>query len=266
MAMQRRFFSAFCGAVLAAGLAVAPAQATKLFDAAKTGDVEQVTLLLKAGADPNERSPYDTPLHVAARFGSVKLVNALIEAGADVELAGYGGVRPLHAAVLAGQNRIASLLIALGARVDATDNLGRTPLLSLVSGEVQDLQSFKILLEAGADANLFDGPIRLHALDYAAMQGRAEVAEMLLSHGARVNANDNIYSKTPLHFAIAPCLADVPCLSDASGHQEVIEVLIAHGADVNAKDAQGLTPLQYAKRHVPGNGLLHLLLTNAGAK
>ncbi len=260
MAVQRSILQAFRCAILVAGLAVAPAHATKLFDAAKTGDVEQVSLLLKAGADPNARSPYDAPLHVAARLGSVKLVTALIDAGADIELAGYGGARPLHAAALAGQGRIVSLLIALGAKAEATDNLDRTPLLSLVSGAVESTDTLKILLEAGADPNLLDGPVRLRALDYAAMQGRAAVAEILLSHGAKVNASDNLYGKTPLHYAIAFCLID------ARGHQEVIEVLIAHGADVNARDAEGLTPLELAKRHAPGNGLLHLLLENAGAK
>ena len=260
MAVQRSCLLAFYGAVLVAGLAVAPAHATELFDAAKTGDVEQVSLLLKAGADPNARSPYDAPLHVAARFGPVKLVNALLDAGADIELAGYGGVRPLHAAALAGQDRIVSLLIALGAKVDATDNLGRTPLLSLVSGAVDSPDTLKILLEAGADPNVFDGPVRAHALDYAAMQGRADIAEILLAFGAKINARDNLHGKTPLHYAITFCLRA------ASGPQEVVEVLIAHGADVNARDAEGFTPLQYAKRHAPGNGLLHLLLENAGAK
>ena len=260
MSERRTCIPVVCGAILAAVFTVSPAHATELFDAAKAGDAVQVALLLKAGADPNARSPYDAPLHVAARFGRVKLVNALIEAGADIELAGYGGVRPLHAAALAGQDRIVSLLIALGAKVDATDNLGRTPLLSLVSGAVESTAALKILLEAGADPNLLDGPVRSHALDYAARQGRADVSEILLSHGAKVNASDNQHGKTPLHYAITLCLRA------AGGHLEVVEVLIAHGADVNAKDAEGLTPLQLAMRHAPGNGMLHLLLTNAGAK
>ena len=59
------------------------ASANDLFDAAKARDVKRGLALLNAGADPNERSPYDGPLHVAAKLGPPEMVIALLEAGAD---------------------------------------------------------------------------------------------------------------------------------------------------------------------------------------
>ena len=58
-------------------------------------------------------------------------------------------------------------------------------------------------------------------LHYAASMGRKEVAEVLLAHGADVNARDD-REQTPLHSA-----AYYKKLA-------VAEVLIAHKADVNA--------------------------------
>jgi ankyrin repeat protein len=232
--------------------------ATDLHEAVKAKDVARVQALVNAGADPNKRSPYDSPLHVAVRFGPPELVIALLDAGADIELTGYGGIHPLHGAAQAGQNKILSVLLARGARVDALDNVGRTPLMTFVSGAVGDAASLKLLLAAGADPNLVDGATHLYALHYTAMQGRIDETILLVTAGANVNAKDSLYGKSPLHFAM-DCHAQ-------RGAQEVVQFLIDHGADVNAKDNNGMTPLQYAKQYAPNYGLLHQTLKTAGAR
>lgn len=236
------------------------AHATELYDAVRVRDVDKVVHLLKGGADPNKRVPYDGPLHLAARLGPPEMVTLLLDSGANIELAGYSGVRPLHAATLAGQDAIVAILLARGAKVDSLDNVDRTPLLSLVSGSVNNLAILKILLESGADPNRMDGPARFHALDYAAIQGRADVAEILLAFGADTDASDSVRRRAPLHYAIASC-AWAP-----RTHLDVVELLIAHGADVNVRDGEGLTPLDLATRHAPNNGMLHHMLLQAGAK
>lgn len=243
--------------VIALSLA-SPGFATDLYEAAQAGDVALVQALVSAGAEPNERSPYDGPLHVAARFGPPELVTALLDAGADIELKGYGGMHPLHVAALAGQHKILSMLLTRGAKVDALDNIGRTPLMTFVSGAVDDIASLKALLAAGADPNLEDGSTHLYALDYAAMQGRIDEMILLVKAGADVNAKDGVYGKSPLHYAMD--------YYARSGTQEIVEFLIDNGADVNAKGNNGMTPLQYAKIYAPNSGLLHQTLKIAGAR
>lgn len=250
----------FCFVAVFAFLQIGQAFATDLVDAVRAGNVARVELLLGSGADPNRRSPYNGPLHDAARIGSVGITTILVQAGADVELPGFGGVRPLHSAALTGHAKVVTILLANGAKVDSLDNTGRTPLLSFMSGNVDDVSTLIALLEGGADPNLLDGPVPFHPLNHAAMHGRADVADLLIAFGANINAKDKFYGETPLHQTIAAG-EFAP-----RGHLEVAQLLIDRGADVNAKDANGLTPLDHAKRYAPNAGLLQLLLVQAGAK
>lgn len=257
MKLRQSSFLVLCLTAIIAFLLVRPASATDLIDAVRAGNVGRVVQLLDSGADPNKRSSYNGPLHDAARIGSAEITTILIKGGADVELSGFGGVRPLHSAALAGQAKVVTILLKSGAQVDSRDNTGRTPLLAFMSGNVRDVSTLIALLDGGADPNLLDGPVPYHPLDYAAMHGRADVADLLIAFGANIDAKDNLYGGTPLHYAIwfAP-----------QGQLGVAELLINRGADVNAKDVNGLTPLDNAKRYAPNAGLLQLLLVQAGAK
>lgn len=260
MELRRSNFPVFCFAAIIAFLLIGPALATDLTDAVKAGDVGRVVLLLKSGADPNKRSPYNGPLHDAARLGSAEIAAILIRAGADVELPGFGGIHPLHSAAMAGQAKVVSILLKSGAKADSLDNTGRTPLLSFTSGDVSDVHTLVALLEGGANPNLLDGPLPFHPLDYAAMNDRPDVADLLIAFGANIDAKDNFYGETPLQLAIYAC-QDVPVVQ-----MEVAQLLIDRGADVNAKDRNGFTPLDYTKRYVPNAGLLQVLLMEAGAR
>lgn len=260
MELRLSVFAVICFAANFSFFLVGPAFATDLTDAVKAGNAARVALLLDSGADPNKRSPYNGPLHDAARTGSAEIASILIRAGADIELPGFGGVHPLHAAAMAGQPEVVSILLKSGAKVDSIDNTGRTPLLAYLSGDVSDIPTLVALLEGGANPNQLDGPLPAHPLDYAAMNGRADVADILIAFGANIDAKDNYFGETPLHLAIYVG-QDVPAVQ-----MEVAQLLIERGADVNAKDKNGLTPLDYAKRYVPNAGLLQVLLTAAGAK
>lgn len=108
-------------------------------------------------------------------------------------------------------------------------------------------------------------------LHKAAWKGHKAVAELLLAHGASVDANDRRDS-TPLHQAV---IADYLAVGhafiearygDARGNAEktdtelvaernrfeanlkveMVELLVAHGANVNREDYVGGTPLGYA--------------------
>lgn len=92
-------------------------------------------------------------------------------------------------------------------------------------------------LTNGADVNAKDddGKTALMVAAYN-IEGKPEVARVLLEHGADVNAKDS-RGKTALIWA-----------TDGV-HQapEVVRVLLQHGADVNAKDKDGKTALEYAR-------------------
>ena len=121
---------------------------------------------------------------------------------------------------------------------------GCTPDLHQAARE-GDADRVRKLLDAGADVNgrnsskavkLLSGgtPLQWTSLHYAAYYGHLEIAEILISRGADLDADDPYYS-TPLYLAAE------------EGHPEVVEFLISKGAKVNVKSSSsGYTPLHRA--------------------
>nr|XP_042904985.1 integrin-linked protein kinase isoform X2 [Parasteatoda tepidariorum] len=70
-------------------------------------------------------------------------------------------------------------------------------------------------------------------LHWAAKQGRANIVEMLIMRGSRINAT-NMGSDTALHLA------------SAHGHKDIVHMLLRNKADINAVNEHGNTPLHYA--------------------
>jgi len=108
------------------------------------------------------------------------------------------------------------------------------------------LTGLSLFFGANVNAN-YSGWTPLHE---AAYWGRTEIAKLLLSHGADVNAKDN-FGWTPLHKAAE------------EGKTEITKVLLSHGADVNARDWKGWTPLHWAAKH--GNTEVAKILLSHGA-
>ncbi len=75
-----------------------------------------------------------------------------------------------------------------------------------------------------------DGNVPLH---WAALNGYADIAQLLIKHGAQVNVQ-NGGKDTPLHWAAL------------GGHADLARILINAGADVNAQDDSLDTPLHFA--------------------
>jgi uncharacterized protein len=221
---------------------------TPLWVAATSRGTTTVETLLAAGADPNLVPPTgEAPLMIAARMGNLEAIKSLIAHGADVNAKEASkGQTALMWAISDRQPQAAKLLIEAGADLHARtmsskrfvllccgeyngdtrgtawiDYGGFTPLL--FAAREGDLESAKQLLAAGAHVNetAADGA---SALVVAAFSGQSAVAELLIEHGADLNAAGAGY--TALHAAVQR--ADL----------KLAKSLIAHGADLNARLTQ----------------------------
>ena len=92
---------------------------TPLLFAAMQGDLESARLLVAAGADVNDTSPFGTSaLVVAAHSGQGAVGRFLLEKGANPNAAA-AGYAPLHAAILLGDVELVKSLVAHGADPNA---------------------------------------------------------------------------------------------------------------------------------------------------
>jgi len=96
-----------------------------------------------------------------------------------------------------------------------------------------DREAVKALLKGAADVNAAQGD-GMTALHWAAMNGDAEMAQMLVFAGANVKAVTRLGAYTPLFLAAR------------QGKAAVIPVLVQAGADPKQATATGTTPLMVA--------------------
>lgn len=174
------------------------------------------SFLIERGANVKARNDWDgTPLYCALR--NPVLVRRLIEKGADVNARAFGadGLTPLQQAAAIGELETAKLLIEHGAELNARSSDG-TILHNVIKRKGNaSLDLTKLLLELGARLQEFSfGNTELHL---AALQGSADIAALLIRHGADVNAA-NDYGHTALFYAAR------------HGYHAVADILIAAGA------------------------------------
>lgn len=70
----------------------------QLYDAVAKNNIDQVTLWLKEGANPNSKpGPNETaPLHRAAQNNNLDIVKILVGGGADILIKNHSGLTPMH--------------------------------------------------------------------------------------------------------------------------------------------------------------------------
>jgi uncharacterized protein len=159
---------------------------------------------------------------VGVSHGNFARVKELLEQyPALVHARATWGETPLGAAAQTGQREIAEYLLSRGAALDicTAAMLGMTDqvaaMLQADPGQAQALGAHDI-------------PV----MYYPALHGYKEIAEVLLAHGADINAGDG--KETALHGAAG------------FGQTAIAEWLLEHGAQVNPKDFNGKTPLRVA--------------------
>ncbi len=244
----------------------------ELLEAARAGDVERALALLAAGADPAFRpdageADSRSVLVLATLLPGTRLLRALIARGVDVNGDGIGtaplllavrdgrhdrhgtvamllangadvrvvdaeGNNALHFAALADIPEVAATLFDAGALANALNQGGMTPLALACRAGNEAMLSF--LLERKACLDVARGVPALIAAA-GADNGREDIVQRLLQHGAAVNVTDVLGRSALLHAALA-------------GNAGIVKILLAAGADPDQADQRGTTTLMEAAR------------------
>ncbi|XP_024080647.1 ankyrin repeat domain-containing protein 17-like isoform X3 [Cimex lectularius] len=207
---------------------------TPLMEAASSGYVDIVRLLIHHGADVNAQSSSgNTPLMYACAGGHLDAVRVLLDAGANVEDHNENGHTPLMEAASAGHVQVAEILLERGAGINTHSNEFKESALTLACYKGH-LDMVRFLLEAGADQEHKTDEMHT-ALMEASMDGHVEVARLLLDSGAQVNMPTDSF-ESPL--TLAAC----------GGHVDLALLLIERGANIEEVNDEGYTPLMEAAR------------------
>lgn len=168
--------------------------------AVKLASPEMVTLLLKAGADPNiTKETGSTPLLDAIDLHNLPMAALLLENHADPNI-GILTSRPLVQAVHAKNTALVELLLDHGANVNYTDAI-TPPALFIACSDMGNLQIIELLLNKGADPNLVHKISGYTPILSAVADKNLAVAEYLLAHGADPNIK-SARGRTALAIAV----------------------------------------------------------------
>ncbi len=260
-----------------------PEGETPLMTSARTGNPEVLRLLLTHGARVDESETWrgQTALMWAAAEGNAEAARVLVEAGADVAARSSRGMTALLFAARSGDLDTVRALLDGGASIDETardavpprggaehadedlpPRLGSSVLATAIENAHYDLAAW--LVAEGADLNV-DGPrgTALHglvrtrncertALPCPVRSGPLDslaLAELLLAHGAEVNARmtadppkNGTYDYTYMsHVGATPLFLAVKASDTA-----MTRLLLDHGADPAIGNDENTTPLLVA--------------------
>ena len=223
-------------ALCAVNLPSCPAAAAKaFFTAVSRGDLSTVALLLRAGCvDVNcANCLHKTALFMATEAGDTELARLLIDSGADANLASFCSAYSVYEAPAVTAARVCAgavlqLVLARGARARQAEG-GKTALQWAATHG--DTAGADLLLRHGADIDAL-GPYCNTALHYAATAERADTVAWLLRRGASVSINHD--GRTALHVAAV------------RGSLQTVGHLLAAGCEVDVRDRFRFTPFSLA--------------------
>jgi ankyrin repeat protein len=190
--------------------------------------LEVAITLLDAGANPNEQDVISgyTALHHAVRSTRGEMVDILLGHGAYPRIRNYLKMTPFGLAILRSNYEAAHRLMP--------DDAGSRLWAQIAAGDIEAVRQALNQQPELAQSHLEGAATPLHL---AVEKGRMEIARLLLSSGADINATE-FMGWTPLIVAAY------------YGQLECAKLLLEHGAAMDIKTHRiGMTALDYAKRH-----------------
>lgn len=211
---------------------------TPLFAAARIGNNEMVSFLIKEGANINKQMTTawgkgQTALHIASCHGHVRVVSLLIHHGADINIRSDEGLTPLQLSLETYMSK---------RRHNSKLNFkGSETLQLLLDKHIKNKNNVKNNLN---NTKLYNG---VTPLWIAASECDNKLVELLLKAGVNVNGKvsasgykqNNLFrnemrGQTALHAA------------SYYGAVSTAEILLKHGADIQVRDRSGNLPIEFA--------------------
>ena len=191
---------------------------TVLMRAARSGHVNVVDALLKAGADVNRAdTDGNTALIHASVKGQVDCVKSLIKAGADVNTVSRYQTALIVAAE-GGHFACVEALIHAGADINK-GNCGKSAIISAAENDYGAV--VKYLVDKGACVHAYGNE---KVLLKVAMKGNLEVIKYIVRAGADINET-NEDSETALFQAVKiNCPEAIKCLAEAGVRENCFDL------------------------------------------
>ena len=221
--------SLVCLSLSGAGVAAAD---LALIDAVRSGDVDQVRMLLAQQADPNTTDlDGSTALQWAANRDDLVTAGLLLRAGASADARNRYGATASLVAATNGSGAMLEMLLEAGADPNVGLPEGETPLMRAArAGRVDAVAA---LLAHGAKVDAREQWRGQTALMWATVEGNTAAALALIAAGGNVHARSD-GGFTPLLFAVR------------HNRQETLRALVATGADVDDALPSGMSALSVA--------------------
>ena len=223
-------------------------------EAAATGDVVTMDLLVSSGVDINGRDSNGlTALMRAADAGEMRSVKFLIKNNTDLTIVDRDKKTALFHASENDQAEVTTRLLLEGADPNVRADFDRTALMA--TAEKGHVLATEALIEGGANVNDTEPINGWTALMLAAGNGHADVVSVLVSNGADITKAD-LSGLTPLMVAAREGIASSLLRGMSMRKKRRIDY-------INAQDGNGRTALMYAAEK--GNKREVELLLRAGA-
>lgn len=180
-----------------------------------------------------------TPLMIACWRLNLHAARLLIDSGSDVNVRDASGSSVLmhvlrmpefvHAAQPLNQQRrksLVKLLIERGADVNTGDHRYTALAVAARGRTKEDTEIVEMLLKSGADVNM---PCLAHSRTPLMLCGSVETARVLLEHGARVDAQDEL-DQTALFYHL--------------DNLAIMKLLFEYGSNVYHRDSNGTSAIE----------------------